>query len=461
MTFSLHQDEEEKVSSYIEAWAKNRYPTKKRKISARVYADKRGKGISLRVTSRGLHGLITRWVEGTRSETKKLRKMPITRAFARGLVDGWIFGDGTKSATGYSGVTSSKQLAWQILQIATDCGRSVSLSVREQMGKGTLPIHQLYIREKFDPRSQKWNRGNSKLRRTGIIRKTSCELEHYEGDVYDLTVEPGHWYIAGGVFAHNSTHQYPDGTFTEVLKRVVEKGYGLHEWCFRENLAPHGWLAPEAVSRKKATVTQSMWDVEYELQEPSPENRAINAQSVQAMFNHELGTFAGELRQYIEIEPPEAAGKYAHGADWARTQDFTIIITFRIDVKPIRIVAFERTQKETWPIMIGKLEKRVARYGGRGAHDATGLGDVVEGFLNSPKIKPIIMRGNERRSLLSEYIAGIENGEIEAPDIEYMKAQHLYATYDKLYGEDHLPDTISAGALGYRASTLPEGVLLG
>jgi hypothetical protein len=176
------------------------------------------------------------------------------------------------------------------------------------------------------------------------------------------------------------------------------------------------------------------------------------------MFLDSLGEFDGSVRQYIEIEPPEAGGKYAHGADWARTSDFTVIITYRYDVKPYRIVAFERTQREDWPVMIEKLKARKRRYGGKGCHDATGIGDVIEGFLKDSTIQPIIMRGADRRILLNDYIAAIENGEMEAPNIKLMKNEHLYATYDDVFGEDHLPDTFSAGALGYRAISMPEGV---
>ena len=32
----------------------------------------------------------------------------------------------------------------------------------------------------------------------------------------------------------SSTHQYPDGTMTELLKRANEKGWPVYEWCWRE-----------------------------------------------------------------------------------------------------------------------------------------------------------------------------------------------------------------------------------
>lgn len=249
----------------------------------------------------------------------------------------------------------------------------------------------------------------------------------------------------------SSTHQYADGTMTEILKRAGEGGWPVHTWCYRECLEPHGWLPLSEVESKKTVVTTAMWDNEYELQEPSPESRAIQTEKVNAMFREYLGHFRGAANEYIEIEPPAENARYAHGADWARKMDWTVIITQRTDVRPMRLVAFERTGRADWPYMIEKLDKRIARYNGNTAHDGTGIGDVVNGYLGHPA-EAFIMAGRDRSNLLSEYIAAIERGEMEAPFIDFMEAEHRLASTDDIYGSGHLPDTISAGALAYRAA---------
>jgi hypothetical protein len=168
------------------------------------------------------------------------------------------------------------------------------------------------------------------------------------------------------------------------------------------------------------------------------------------MFNKELGFVEGELRKYYEFEKPDPKGQYVHGADWAKKVDNTVIISFRIDVKPMRLVAFERRNKEPWPIMVKRLDDRIERYGGRAAHDATGLGDVVKDILLT-NVKPMIMVGRARSELLNDYVTAIEQEAIVSPHIEFMYKEHLYASVDDLYGgtKYHLPDTISAGALAY------------
>lgn len=249
----------------------------------------------------------------------------------------------------------------------------------------------------------------------------------------------------------SSTHQYANGTMTEVLQRATQNGWPIHEWCYKETMSPHGWLAISEVERKRHEVTSSMWQVEYDLQEPSPEHRAILPEAVEAMFRSELGTWEGANGQYIEVEPPEEGGTYYTGADWARKKDWTIIITWRADVNPTRLVAFERLGRKAWPYMIGRLGSRLERYGGRASHDGTGLGDVVHGYL-TVVADPVIMVGRARSDLLSNYIAAIERREMIAPMIKFMYGEHKYASVDDVYGSGsgaHLPDTIAASALGH------------
>ena len=85
----------------------------------------------------------------------------------------------------------------------------------------------------------------------------------------------------------SSTHQYPDKTMTEMLRRAKERGFPVYEWCWKETIKPHGWLDPKEVERKRSEVSQAMWDIEYDMQEPSFEGRAIDKDKVDDMFSLE------------------------------------------------------------------------------------------------------------------------------------------------------------------------------
>jgi hypothetical protein len=124
----------------------------------------------------------------------------------------------------------------------------------------------------------------------------------------------------------SSTHHYAAGTFTEIKKRASERGWPLHEWCYKEtSVQPDGWLTQEEIESKRGDVTEAMWKAEYDLQEPSPEDRAIMPEKVDLCFQKGLGEFDGKLGEPIELEPPDPDGKYSTGADWAKKKDFTVI----------------------------------------------------------------------------------------------------------------------------------------
>jgi len=283
-------------------------------------------------------------------------------------------------------------------------------------------------------------------------------------------VEDGEIVIPAQTVA-SSTHQNADGTMTEVLRRAAEKGWPIAEWCYHETSANGGWLLNSEIQRKRREVTAAMWDVEHDLQEPSPESRAIQPDKVEAMFRRELGIFRGAPGEYIEIEGPVVVcqkcgheqpsgdrckqcngdtkkAKYATGGDWAKKRDWTIIVTLRCDVDPARVIAFERCGRLPWPVMVAKYEKQVKRFGSQAAHDGTGIGDVVDDNL-TVHADPFVMVGRARSDLLSNYINAIENNAIVAPMIEFMYNEHKYCSVDDCYGRGHLPDSICAGALAW------------
>lgn len=265
----------------------------------------------------------------------------------------------------------------------------------------------------------------------------------------------------------SSTHQHASGTMTEMLKRSSEKGWQHAKWCYKESMRtednPEGWLEPDEVERKRNDVTLEMWNTEYELGEPNPEDRAINPDKVQHMFRSDMGIYKGYDREMLEFEPPVKGARYSTGADWARKKDHTVIVTHRTDCRPVRVVAYVKLNRRPWPDMVELFDKRLERYHdikagwhGLAFYDATGIGDVVGGYIHHDA-RGIMMVGRDRSDLLSDYITAIEREDIICPMITSMYNEHLFASVDDVYGERHLPDTISAGALAWLASGSRKG----
>lgn len=257
----------------------------------------------------------------------------------------------------------------------------------------------------------------------------------------------------------SSTHQYPDGTMTKMLRRAKEEGWPIYQWCFRESSNPiDGWLKPDEIERKRSEIPSGMWSAEYELQEPSFQGRAIDEEAVEKMFSPLYGTVDGNEGQYIQLGEPEWDREYITGADWAKSRDHTIIVTFDVTENPWKLVAYERLQRRPWPAMVKRLNIRWAKYGGKVAHDATGLGGVIDDLIEYPAMaqqgdmRGIIMAGRQRQEIINEYVNGVESGAFVAPRIHSMYDEHRFVTPDDLYNGSasaHLPDTIAAAALAY------------
>jgi hypothetical protein len=276
-----------------------------------------------------------------------------------------------------------------------------------------------------------------------------------------------------------STHQHPDGAMTAMLKRAGARGWPVFEYCYKDCLKEvGGWLSWAMVNTKRHEVSDAMWKAEYELQEPSPEGRAINTEAVVAMWNKAMGEAQGAANAYIEMpccpvaveraefyartgdgDPPHPCRdhRYATGADWGRDRDWTIIATYRV-VGPMKwLVAWERTgvESQPWPAIIDRLNVRARRFPGPVCHDATGMGGRLIADTLTIDAEPVTLVGERRTALLMNYIKAIENGEIAGAFIEYAYNEHRYVTHDDLFrsgSQFHAPDSFVAGAMALRAA---------
>ena len=262
----------------------------------------------------------------------------------------------------------------------------------------------------------------------------------------------------------SSTHQYPDKTMSEMLKRAASEGWPVFEWCFKETSNPvDGWLSQSYIERQRKIIPKRMWEVEYDLQEPSFGSRAFDTECVEGTFSgfgdeeDHLGrqTYKHhdiERGEQYEFEPPDPKkGEYVTGADWAKERDWTVIATFRVDCDPWRMVAYSRTRRKPYPYMIKLFNSRMQRYPGEGIHDGTGLGNVINDYIDT-KATSFIMSGRQRDDMLSEYVSAVENNKLRIPKIESAYTEHKYASLEDLYGrgkDTHLPDTVCAFALAW------------
>jgi hypothetical protein len=250
--------------------------------------------------------------------------------------------------------------------------------------------------------------------------------------------------------------------------------------CWRELLEPNGWMSQRFIDNKRRTVSAQMWHTEYDLNEPTAGSRAMDLDKVEEFFGaypapvsqHHDGN--GDHDEYVWARPEHNAS-YAVGADWAKEKDKTVIVVVRYDTKPYRLVKMIRINRRPWPFMIGLYNKAIEEYQAVGVHDGTGLGNVVDDYVEfSDTSNKFVMVGRPRTELLLEYITDFEHGWYRLPvigaDPEHqgvpvnpLYRAHRSVTIADVYApgkwNTHLPDDFAAMSLCHRAiKTLPQPI---
>lgn len=275
----------------------------------------------------------------------------------------------------------------------------------------------------------------------------------------------------------SSTHQHPDGTMSTILKRASEKGWPIHEWCFRESSNPiDGWLTEAEIEVKRSEVPAAMWATEYELQEPNFEGRAIDHDAVEHAFDL---LPVNDSDKWASYKHPMRDRRYVVGIDWAKERDRTVVVAFDVTELPWTMIAVWRWNRTPWPVTISRAMQIVAallttkdrkRPNVRVVHDSTGIGNVIADLLpNEPVVRDIdrdalftdfTMQGRDRMNQFTDYIAAIENGELHFPRIDWLYREHLYVSLDDLYGRGHPPDGLVACSLAWTARTMGKVAVL-
>lgn len=261
----------------------------------------------------------------------------------------------------------------------------------------------------------------------------------------------------GPQVAVTSTLQYADGNMMRVMNEAKERGLGVYSWCYRESANPiDGWLTEEQIEHKRQTISAERWRVEYELGEPSIGNRAFHTPAVETAFSGDpedgLIKKSKDYEEYA-FETYHRTDDYVIAADWARSQDYTVISVWKATELPMRLVYYVRMNHLPWPVMIKKFNDLQQEYRADGIHDATGLGDVVASMIADDNTWDFKMTGAQRDDMLSEYVAAVERGKVKGPRIDSNYQAHKYCRVEDLYSRSkdfHLPDEVCSAALAWR-----------
>lgn len=319
------------------------------------------------------------------------------------------------------------------------------------------------------------------------------DLKIFDSSLGQAMPQDNHWgFTVPEYIVASSTWQNPEGTMTEVIERARKVGQPIFTWCWRELLKtpsnPSGWMTQRQIDAKRRAVSEQMWKTEYELNEPSGSSRAFDLDALERIFVPyprplEIVDKGDTMRSWT-WEKPLPNGQYRIGADWAKEVDFTVISVVRVDRKPYRLAKLIRVQKHSYPVMIGMYNREIQAYHAYGEHDRTGLGNVVDDYIEYPdQSSGFVMNGRPRTELLLEYITAVEhndyllptdevlvgfddNGEqlvemtedgkpVKLEGLDRFKRAHRATTVADVYApgkwDSHLPDDVSSMALEHRA----------
>ena len=260
----------------------------------------------------------------------------------------------------------------------------------------------------------------------------------------------------------SSTWQHPIGTFQHVRDEFLRKGLPVHSWCWRETLRtdanPDGWMDPGFIERKRKSVPAEMFRVEYDLGEPAGGSRAFDLEKLNRAFIHMDPVdekHSGSDDEWV-FEEPVSTAWYAVGADWAKEEDKTVIVVFRVDETVSRCAYLRIVNRKPWPDMAEMFNQVLKRYANVvAAHDGTGIGNVVNDLLDDRAVK-FLMVGRKRAEMLNRYISAVEQGRYVLPANTPAFNAHKAATVEDVYApgkwNGHLPDEVAAFALGHHAA---------
>jgi hypothetical protein len=239
----------------------------------------------------------------------------------------------------------------------------------------------------------------------------------------------------------------------------VANGVLVHN-CYREVLRtpenPFGWMDPEFIERKRASVPAEMFRVEYDMGEPAGGNRAFDIAKVEAYFDERTPVRESHKANDDEwvFEEPNPLATYVAGADWAKEQDKTVIAIFRTDVDPHPLVYLRVINRRSWPDMVAIFNTKAEAYQARSAHDGTGVGNVVNDLVDHRVLK-VNMVDQKRKDLLNEYVSDFEQGYFRIPRCTSAYNAHRATTMQMIWagaaGGAHLPDEVAACAIANRA----------
>ena len=158
------------------------------------------------------------------------------------------------------------------------------------------------------------------------------------------------------------------------------------------------------------------------------------------LYGEDLQLFGASQRWF---DPEYDGGSVVVGADWAKTQDYTVFTAFDIGTR--RLVGFERFHKTPYTEAIKKLVYFCRKFKDIMVvkHDKTGLGGVIDDQLSYTTLpyEGVIFTNSWKANAVAALITSVEHKMIQLP--RWLEMINEFEAYEVM--------TTSAGNLSYSA----------
>jgi phage FluMu gp28-like protein len=135
-----------------------------------------------------------------------------------------------------------------------------------------------------------------------------------------------------------------------------------------------------------------------------------------AKFLDDAGGVFEDVRSHVEdyglpVDPEDAAATFAIGVDFARFEDWTVIVVLDADG---RLVAFRRMRETTWYRIQSVVEQLADQYTPNSvAVDATRDNKIVADLEDAGlAVEPVNFSASRKRTLIDNLITALEGGEL-------------------------------------------------
>lgn len=284
-----------------------------------------------------------------------------------------------------------------------------------------------------------------------------------------------------------STSYSNDGTLNAMIERAeavnaesLANGGDIimpvYQFCYKDVLKteknPDGYLTADMLARMKSKLDPMTWQRQYENGDPINDDTIFSADEIADLFDYDLLGYDPNTGEPLELDGLpgpnhritldeklwiDSEAKY-HGVDWGDRVDWTIITSFCIPhsleqgKKPKPDILFHFAKYGRWGMTksVSEYNKVLEQWEGRGAHDSTGMGQVVEELLDNYSMPVKWSRENKTQNL-NLLIEAIKERRIKMPNIKCLKKAFKNLSEDHLSGKKHLPDEVASVMMAWYA----------